>query len=455
MKEEKLILMEKFFDAELNEAQLEELLLILDEDAARREFLLILKTKGLTYAAMHKSTDKLEESILEKISQEDTDLLADNILNQIQSFPEPKKTKPFPTHWLIVAAALVLATAIPFILAPKQNTVIVSQQNTPAKPVVIAKIENSEGFNFIVRDGEKINLKGSENVYSNDLLYIQDQSQAQLIYNDGSQLSFAPGTYIRISEEDQQKTLELFSGHIYADIQKQAPNKEMIILTEHSRCEVLGTAFTISSSDVSSLLDVEHGKVKIIDLKQKTDTIVSTDEFANVNGENTVRSFPKNKALFKSDIMTKHTTQTVDISVDLPPNSDTLYLAVTNGGDNNRFDHAAWLKPELHSRDHVLDLCKEKFLLQKSGAYSIRRNRGYDNNTLNVADQKYKTGITTHSTSIIAFKIPAGYTRFTAKGALLNSGLHKKDSVTSLRFEVYTEIPKETLDKLLIRRSHY
>ena len=209
----------------------------------------------------------------------------------------------------------------------------------------------------------------------------------------------------------------------------------------------------MTSSDVSSLLDVTEGEVRF---KHKKDSLlVPASHFASAGGKNQFVVQKSDKSLYKSPLIDKSTPgHKIPIKVNIK-GAKKLYLVVGNGGINNRFDHAAWIRPRLIGINGSLDLTELPWTIAKAGSMRIRKNLDHHGGPLTVQGEDLKVGLSAHATSIIAWDIPVGYETFEATGALLDSGVLQRNSIPSVHFEVYTTMPEKKLKELLIRRHHY
>ena len=442
MNQHQIQLIERCQDDELNENELNELLLLLEQDDDfRTELSTSLEMKGLLKLTQHHKTDNLEQAIIDTLNA-DSSSIEDLVIEEISQ----DEIHRFP-KWLIPALVAQLILLPIFFYALTSGT----QASSPAK--LIAKVNALGGHSFIVRGTEKINPKIGTELYSGDHFHVQENSQLQLRYLDGSTLKFFDNSFVRLSDLDGQKRVELFSGLVNGDVMPQ--QKQMLITTEHSSAEVLGTIFSISSSDVSSLLDVHEGKVRFH--KGKQSVLVPAQHYATTEQGESLQVLQNDRPIYKSPrVDLKTPGHQIPIKVDIE-GAKILYLVVSNAGDNNRFDHSAWLNPTLSGPKGSMSLCDLPWKLAKAGAYGAKINTGFYGGPLKVEGQTYARGIAAHATSIIAWDIPEGYASFEATGALLDSGAYRKrqETVPSMHFEVYVSMPEKKLKKLLIRRHHY
>jgi putative membrane-bound dehydrogenase-like protein len=146
------------------------------------------------------------------------------------------------------------------------------------------------------------------------------------------------------------------------------------------------------------------------------------------------------KPLFQSKLITNATpNHSVDIDVSLDGAKE-LYLVVTDGGNGFTADWADWAEPRLILADgSEKKLTEIEWKSAQSGWNSVRVNSSAGGTELRSAGKAIEYGIGTHSSSIIAFNLPAGTKRFKARGALDEGGT--KQGSTSVEFRVYTENP--------------
>ena len=338
MNKDQKITIEKYLDNELSEQELSLFVDSLREDPELLEELnLAIEMKGLAFCAQHDSFKNLESDIMNTLSQEKSPL-EDSVM---AALPSPSKVTAFPS-WLkvAVAAQIILIPLFLFILKPTQNSVEVA-------PVLIAQVNEVKNNCFVIRGEEKINIKSGQHLFSDDQIFVQDESSLKMSYMDGSTLSFSSQSFVRLREINDQKIVELFSGVLDANIQKQAPGKDMIISTEHSECEVIGTKFSLSSSDVSALLDVSEGAVRYNKAKSTESVMVKANHYASTNHTQNLKLAKSTKPLYKSPEVNYHTpNKRIPIDVDLH-GARSLYLVVSNANGKNLYDHSAWINPKI------------------------------------------------------------------------------------------------------------
>ena len=156
-------------------------------------------------------------------------------------------------------------------------------------------------------------------------------------------------------------------------------------------------------------------------------------------------------ALWNSDLVTyKSGEQSTNIEVDIS-GAKKLYLVVTNGGDDNNWDHADWIEPKLIGKNDTLDLTSKKWIEASAGWGTVLVNKSIGGNKLIVDNKEYADGIGTHANSIIEYDIPEGYDTFTSLAGLDKECVNHTEGAT-VKFHVFTEYPTGSLpqDSMMI-----
>ncbi|MFN7843987.1 MAG: DUF1553 domain-containing protein [Pirellula sp.] len=150
-------------------------------------------------------------------------------------------------------------------------------------------------------------------------------------------------------------------------------------------------------------------------------------------------------AVYRSRLVTKG-EPAVKIDVDIS-GARQLFLVVTDGGNGNRCDHADWAEPVLRKEDgEELKLTAIKWREASTTHGGVNVDRNGNGQPIRIGDKSYSFGIGTHATSIIAYDLPAGFTRFLAIGGLDNSGTDQGGDCgvnATVQFHVYTEAPRD------------
>jgi len=111
-----------------------------------------------------------------------------------------------------------------------------------------------------------------------------------------------------------------------------------------------------------------------------------------------------------------------------------LILMVLDGGNGIRNDHAGWLNPSLKMTDgSTKKLTEFNWEVGITGWREIKVNKGVETEKLLYQGKEVK-GISTHSLSIIRYKLPENVESFNVDMAVLDSSKGKG----SIQFEIYT-----------------
>ena len=143
---------------------------------------------------------------------------------------------------------------------------------------------------------------------------------------------------------------------------------------------------------------------------------------------------------FQSKVINRETPgHAVEIDVDVTGAKE-LYLVVKDGGDGFGSDWADWAEPRLvtPSGEKKLTEMKWKSAGADWGNVAVGKNAGGD--AMKIAGKAVEYGIGTHANSVIGFDLPAGTTRFKARGGIDNGGSDQPLG-SSVQFAVYTQKP--------------
>ena len=152
------------------------------------------------------------------------------------------------------------------------------------------------------------------------------------------------------------------------------------------------------------------------------------------------------KPLAETPLMTSKTMPRI-FEVDAPlAGAKELYLVVSDEGSLS-CDWADWLEPKLIMADgSVKELTALKWKSAKSGSGKVNVGKNNAGGPLLVDKKTYANGIGTHASSVVAYDLPEGVVRFTAKVAIDDGGMVRagKPSDASVRFRVFTAPPPQS-----------
>ncbi len=109
----------------------------------------------------------------------------------------------------------------------------------------------------------------------------------------------------------------------------------------------------------------------------------------------------------------------VDIDVQIPEGSTSLYLVVSDGGDNFNCDHADWIDPKIYlSNGDSISLLDLDWEFATSGWNNVQENASVSGGQLNVKGTIFPVGLGVHSRSVILYSIPDSTVGFKTFGGL-------------------------------------
>ena len=411
-------LIENYLAGSSTEAEKELILqLINDNEEFSAELKEAVEIKSLIYSASNEEPLVIE--VMDKITSAN-DLLENKVMKRI------KKEKSFPVAAFIKFAAA--AAIIVFILNLSLNKV---------KEVAI--LEKSQDTS-IIRDNKE--NKDFSKLYVNDVIKT-GSSRQQVTFDDGTNLNIQGKSELKVISQNP-KVFNLNKGALSAEVKPQ--QKPMKINTPSAIIEVLGTKFTLSSQEKSSLLKVARGKVAITDKKTGEKVIVSTGTYTIAEGkELEVKS--GSGPLFVSDTIDSTSDKKyVDIEVDLQ-GAQKIYLIAQNVSGSNEFNYSAWISPLIHANGQWMSLTKIDPSLKKAGGpheVMIYQNEVAPDQ-LTVGGKNYSRGIYAHASSVIVWELPVNSTIFKCRAAIMD----KSENKGAVKFLVFTEISEKQLSEYL------
>lgn len=150
------------------------------------------------------------------------------------------------------------------------------------------------------------------------------------------------------------------------------------------------------------------------------------------------------KPVFDSKVVSAATPgQAVKVEADIAGAKE-LYLIVRDGGDGYGCDWADWAEPRLVGPQGEVKLTNLKWKSASTGYGEVRVNLNAGGDGLKIAGKDVPFGIGTHANSVIAFELPAGYTKFVATAGLDDSGV-RQGCGSTVQFLVYTQQPPASI----------
>ncbi len=183
------------------------------------------------------------------------------------------------------------------------------------------------------------------------------------------------------------------------------------------------------------------------DPPQKFNKEKTAEEFKLKASTSAAKSDLASRELFVTPVLTPQTPdQRVEIETSIRGVRD-LYLVVTDGGDNFTCDWADWIDPVIHGKDGNKSLVEMEWVSASSDFGKPTKNANCVGKPWSVEGEKIgNAAIGTHANSIIHYRIPKGFDRFTATGGLDTGGTSQAGGgATSVQFAVFADAPPPNL----------
>jgi hypothetical protein len=135
----------------------------------------------------------------------------------------------------------------------------------------------------ITRDGNQQTISDTILLLPGDQLATPVNSRATVITNDGSRIIITPNSQL-IWQRDHI-AINLKAGSVIADITPQPPGNPFLADTKHARITVLGTRFSLTADQQMSILDVDHGSVRLENLNDQQSVVVQSQHAASTTGQ--------------------------------------------------------------------------------------------------------------------------------------------------------------------------
>ncbi len=145
------------------------------------------------------------------------------------------------------------------------------------------------------------------------------------------------------------------------------------------------------------------------------------------------KSLSQAKLLYRSPVIKGIDNKPIEKELELGGAKE-LILVVLDGGDGIIKDHGVWISPKFKKANSEKQLIELKWEAALTGWKRVTINKGIEGGRLEVGGKVVK-GIGTHALSIIRYKIPEGFNKFSTIMALLDSN----QSGGSIQFQVYSK----------------
>ncbi len=134
----------------------------------------------------------------------------------------------------------------------------------------------------LTRAGNNVTISESITLLPKDQFSTRANSRAVILTDDGSRMVIAPNSQI-IWQLDQV-AIHLDTGSILADITPQPSEKPFRANTSHANITVIGTRFSLTADQQLSILDVDHGSVRIENRNDQQSVVVESQHSTGTIG---------------------------------------------------------------------------------------------------------------------------------------------------------------------------
>ncbi|MBA2482679.1 MAG: FecR domain-containing protein [Planctomycetes bacterium] len=135
---------------------------------------------------------------------------------------------------------------------------------TPA-PSVIVRVS---GSGSIERANKSFSMEGMTRFRLGDLLSADAGTDVVIAYTDGTTLTVSPRSRIRLEPPaaDRSTAITVERGTIHVHASRQPHDRPMVCTTPHAEVRIIGTRFSLAVEEAASIVSVEEGRVRFLDL---------------------------------------------------------------------------------------------------------------------------------------------------------------------------------------------
>ena len=182
----------------------------------------------------------------------------------VSEFSRPRGGRPI----LWAAAAAVLFFAVGFWMIPERSE-------------SIGTILFTDGAEFRpTSGGERVVLEDNTEIPGGRLSVSSGSGMATARFTDGSEITLSGGSVVQIDDFESGLSFELEKGQLSSTVAPQTDGRAFRVRTETSEAVVLGTVFSLSTSEHSSTVSVDEGAVLFRRLADGAEIQVESGETA-------------------------------------------------------------------------------------------------------------------------------------------------------------------------------
>jgi len=187
--------------------------------------------------------------------------------------------------WAAAASLLLVAGVIWFTIQANRSNPqqAASPSTTPAVTDAVATVEPLGPGVYIEHNGVSTPADRVATLSRSDRLHTGSSAGAVFSYPaEQTRISIGPAATVAIANEPSGKKLELITGVVDCQVEKQQPGKSMVIATSQARVKVVGTAFRVTTANQLTRIEVSHGTVRVTRAVDGATVDVSGGEFVDV-----------------------------------------------------------------------------------------------------------------------------------------------------------------------------
>lgn len=210
----------------------------------------------------------------------DLDLNSDDLARQVEemrelaqedSLRQSRVTRRNWTGWVLAGCLLLAAGVGSFYVVPGLN-------DRPRAVRVYGAVT-------LIRENVKSPLLAGEQLRYGDRVLTRPQAYAVLQFPDGTRVSVADQTLLRVSSRYRSgKVLDVDRGAVAADVSAQPASRPMRFLTPRADAKVVGTELMLEVNGERTRLNVAHGQVELRGLTSVEGVLVEQNQFAVSTG---------------------------------------------------------------------------------------------------------------------------------------------------------------------------
>lgn len=186
-----------------------------------------------------------------------------------------------PKLWLATAACLLIAAGITYWVArpsaPPANNV--ASKPAPASAAPLASITGRAAGVTIERGGVAVGSDAANGISRDDIIRTASIPATFAYAGEQTRITLGPASRLKLSGDAGGKQLELASGTVFCDVQKQQPGKSLLVVTPHAKVQVVGTRFEVQTYGAWTRVNVTQGTVRVTRAADGAMIDVSAGEF--------------------------------------------------------------------------------------------------------------------------------------------------------------------------------